>query len=270
MSIPMENIQNEIPNSSLDKALRLLQAIIMDQAQHSLSHIAASTGIPKATAYRIAAALSARGLIVSGARGHFVPGALLLVAMAGQRRGSILAHVATPFLKRIARMTRQVAHLGLLEDDMVTYIVKEGSGSASQFTRAHTQLDAYCSGLGKVLLAYLPSRRLDEYLAHGTFFKLTANTVTSPAKFRMQLAQIRRRGYSLDEGEFAEDLRCVAVPVTDQNGEVCAAISISGSIRLLERGGLKKSVELLQVAARGIEKSLYRPVTGVEHPTSMR
>jgi DNA-binding IclR family transcriptional regulator len=120
-----------------------------------------------------------------------------------------------------------VVQLGTLEGDMVTYRIKTGEGAGDLFTRVGMQLEAYCSGIGKVLLAWLPAGEREAYLATGPFPPLTARTITEPDALRRELAQVREQGYAMDDGEIAEGLQCIAVPVRSSDGRVLAALSAS-------------------------------------------
>src|SRR5690606_3592173 len=112
------------------------------------------------------------------------------------------------------RRFQRTVHLAVFEADMVTYLAKEDGGRNSVLTIEGTQLEAYCSGLGKVLLAYLPEPERERYLADGPFVRLTPNTIIEPDELRRELAHIRTRGYAIDDGEVQPNLRCVAVPLS--------------------------------------------------------
>jgi DNA-binding IclR family transcriptional regulator len=258
------------PPVVLDKALMLLEAIIADGGQSTLGALADSLALPRATAYRLTAALVDRGLVVTCGQGRYLPGGALMSAFAAVGPRDVLARVATPILGRAARRFGQIAHLGVFEGDMVTYLVKVGAGGAAHFTRPGMQLEAYCSAMGKVLLAHLPAADLDAYLANGPFVRLTPNTTIDPDRLRAHLAQVHGQGFALDEQEIAEDLRCVAVPIRDRRGAVGAAISISAPPARLSGDRLLLARRLLEEAALRIHQRLYRPARDWSAPAAMR
>ena len=96
-------------------------------------------------------------------------------------------------------------------------------------TRAGAQLEAYCSGLGKVLLAALPPEQLDAIILDGELVALTPETITDKRVLRQHLDEVRAQGYATDIREFRPDMCCVAVPVCDEQGHAVAAISITVS-----------------------------------------
>jgi hypothetical protein len=89
------------------------------------------------------------------------------------------------------------------------------------------QLEAYCSGIGKVLLANLPDAERAAYLATGPFVALTARTICDAGELGRVLETVRAQGFATDLGEVVEDLACVAVPLRRPGGEAIAAISIT-------------------------------------------
>ena len=135
------------------------------------------------------AAFERGGLVVRGERGRYGAGLGLAELSALYRQaGRFLARAGRPELRRLAREMKRTAHLGVLEADaMVTYLVKEAAGNMPIFTREMLQLEAYCTGVGKVLLAHLDDSAREIYLAGGPFVSLTDNTLTDPGLLRAEL-----------------------------------------------------------------------------------
>jgi DNA-binding IclR family transcriptional regulator len=165
-------------------------------------------------------------MLVRAGNGRYAPGPRL-GALARQCLTAPLIAAARLKLRRMARQLGATAHMGILEDAMVTYLVKEHGGGPELLTRENNQLEAYCSGLGKVLLAHLSQDDRENYLASGPFVALTSKTITDPAALRAELLNIRRQDYARDNAEVDDRLFCLAVPVRDLAGEVRCAISIS-------------------------------------------
>ncbi|WP_209047702.1 IclR family transcriptional regulator [Rhizorhabdus histidinilytica] len=215
-------------SSTLSKGLRLLEAVVLDAGRSTLTALAAREGMPLATAHRLAATLQADGYLVQNGSGCLLPG--MRLAKLHPPELSTAQRIATQLrrpLAALARKHRILFHFGVLEDGMVTYLVKENGGEAELFTAEQMQLEAYCSAVGKVLLAALPQAQLDAYLANGPFVALTPNTLTQPGDIREELATVGRQGFSFDRYEIREDLFCIAVPVRGGNGDVCGGLSCS-------------------------------------------
>jgi DNA-binding IclR family transcriptional regulator len=95
-------------------------------------------------------------------------------------------------------------------------------------TRAGAILPAYCTALGKTLLAYAPEADVLAWVATQKFPPLTAHTITTAKRLLRDLRVIRERGYGIDDEEREKGVRCLAAPVRNHNGGVVAAVSVAG------------------------------------------
>jgi len=159
--------------TSLSRVLTLLEAVIAEGGARSITAIARDIGMPVATAHRQAMSLVEEGYLARLRRGCHVAGPRLLRLLGQLNEKQVIANAAAPVLHRLASDLDCVVQLGTLEGDMVTYRIKTGEGAGDLFTKVGMQLEAYCSGIGKVLLAALPERDREEYLATGPFPALT-------------------------------------------------------------------------------------------------
>jgi DNA-binding IclR family transcriptional regulator len=228
MEMPREN--HTRPSPSLEKALLLFNRVLQDRGNTALKQLASDMGLSRSTLYRLAATLQDFGLITRQSRGFYDIGLPLAASLQGVTWLNQLARLSRPLLQRLADDCGSTAHLGVFDDGMVTYVVKVASKTAAAgagFTRENAQLEAYCSGLGKVLLAWLPEEERERYLAAGPFVPLTSRTITDSSSLRECLDAARHNGFAQDDGEVADNLFCLAVPVAGPQAEVQAAISIS-------------------------------------------
>jgi DNA-binding IclR family transcriptional regulator len=139
---------------------------------------------------------------------------------------------------------------------MVTYLLKSGATKANLFTREGTQLEAYCTAIGKVLLASLPDPAREEYLRSGPFIRMTSNTVTDLQKLEATLAQIAAQGYATDNAEMDANLRCIAVPIRNGEDTVIAALSISTRKARDSADELQIHLPALRAAARTLTEKV--------------
>lgn len=215
---------------AVDRALRLLAALVESRGRAPLSQVARELALPPSTAHRLAARLEVHGLVARRARGRYGAG-MTLVRYASQVAPSdLLADAARAPLRALAERTGRTAHLGVFENDMVTYLVREAQPDVGLFTREAMQLEAYCSAIGKVLLAHQPRAVVEHYLAEGDFVPLTANTITDPDRLRVQLAEIAAAGHGSDKEESQVGLFCLAVPLPTLAGMPVAALSLAGAV----------------------------------------
>jgi IclR family transcriptional regulator, acetate operon repressor len=230
----------------------LLDAVVVDGGRSSVAALARATQISVASAHRHIAALVGAGYLVPAGYGRHLPGPKLrmLAGMINDRQ--IMIHAAAPILDRLASRMGCVVQLGIFENDMVTYLVKAGQSAGDLFTKVGMQLEAYCSGIGKVLLAHLPAQAQAEYLAGGPFIALTDRTITDPVQLKAALEDAATHGFAVDDEEVVPGLQCLAVPVRDMQGEVVAAISASRAVREDGARWRDRSLPLMQDAAREI------------------
>lgn len=243
-------------NQSLDKAFAMLRAIAAAGGAISIPQLAARLDLPAATAHRLAASLLATGALVKEGRGRYHIGPLLADLAATADTRTIMTRIARPGLRALARRRGKTAHLAVLDGDMVTYLAKE-AGGGHVLTLEGTQLEAYCSGLGKALLAYLPRAAQEDYLAGGPFPRLTANTLTEPEELRAELERTRQRGYALDNAEVLDDLKCVAAPLFDHRRRVVAAVSLSGAAEDFTTAFIQMTATELRTLAEDISVRIY-------------
>jgi IclR family transcriptional regulator, acetate operon repressor len=240
--------------SSLKRTLAMLEAVIADDGRSSLSALAREIGIPVATAHRQVTTLVAEGYLTAAGGGCHVAGARLLSLLHRLDEKQIIANVAAPLLHELAGRVRSVVQLGTFENDMVTYRIKTGHGANALFTRVGMQLEAYCSGIGKVLLANLPSAEREAYLASGPFVALTQRTIVEPDRLRQELETVRLQGFAIDNEEIAPGLRCMALPLRRSDGRVLAAISVSQLLSSRRRLDDATLYDLLTGTAQAIER----------------
>jgi IclR family transcriptional regulator, acetate operon repressor len=210
-----------------EKGMVLLARVIRDKGNSSLRDLASELDIPLSTAYRLISAQKRAGLLRAAGRGRFSAGRELLDLASGFDARLELAEAARPHLRRLARQLRRTVHLGVLENDMVTYLVKEQGGEAKIFTLEGMQLEAYCSAIGKTLLAALENDERERYLTAGPFVALTPQTITDSGELRKSLEAIQKFEYAVDHEEVSEGLRCIAIPLRDRCNHTVAAVSVS-------------------------------------------
>lgn len=259
--------------ASFKRTLAMLEAVIADGGRRNVAELARQAGIPPATAHRQVTTLVAEGYLAASGGGRHVAGPRLLGLLHRLDEKQIIANVAAPALHELAARVRSVVQLGTFENDMVTYRIKTGRGASALFTRIGMQLEAYCSGMGKVLLAHLPETERDFYLAGGPFVALTGRTITDPDLLRAELDAVRVQGFAIDDEEVSPGLRCMAVPLRRGDGKVLAAISVSQAISSRHRVPDALLLDLLTQVAQAIERQSFakdqaKPLAGSASPAS--
>ena len=245
--------------ASFKRTLATLEALITGDGSRSIADMSRDLGMPAATIYRQIATLIEEGYLMRLGNGRYVAGARLRGLLQHVDEKLVITSAAAPMLHRLAGKLRSIAQLGTFENDMVTYRVKTGQGSSTLFTKVGMQLEAYCSAIGKILLAHLPEQERAAYLSTGPFVPLTDKTIVDPAILRDELETVRERGFALDQGEVAEGLSCIAVPLRTGDGRVIAAISVTQTDQAAERRGQAAVLAMLRDTAQDIERLVILP-----------
>lgn len=237
----------------VDRTLDVIE-IVACAGGASIERIARDAALPASTAHRIVRRLVRRGYLANPRKGWYMPGPFLAQLANGASFESQMAETARPFLATLAKAEGLHTHLGVLDGEMVSYLVICSAGTHPIFSSEGCQLEAYCSGIGKVLLAYAPDTQLAHYLDKGDFIALTPRTLTASDALSEELSRIRCQGWAVDDGEIVEDLCCVAVPLRDIHGSVVAALSVSGSRSTMTAARCHRLSAQLQTVALKIQR----------------
>ena len=142
-----------------------------------------------------------------------------------------------PALQQLVEQTGETAHLCMLEGSEVVYVAKvESKQTLRMPSNVGRRNPAYCTGVGKAILAHLPENEIEAYFERTPFRTFTKKTIVEPTKLRKELKEVRVRGYSVDDEEISEGLCCVGAPVRDFSGKVIAGISVAGPKMRIPKG----------------------------------
>jgi DNA-binding IclR family transcriptional regulator len=232
------------------KALELLSVFSFREPRLSLADLASRTGIPRATAFRLLSTLEQSGFLdkVHGAYQLGIKCFVLGNIVAG---GLDLRETARPHLAALRESTRETTQLAILDHWQVVYLERMLSPLSVGYmrSRAGAILPAYCTGLGKALLAFRPEAEVAAWAATQKFTALTPRTITSARRLMKELAVIRERGYGLDQEEREKGVTCLAAPIFNHTGDVVAAISVAGPTERMPRELVGSDVAAAVVAA---------------------
>ena len=215
---------------SVDKAMSILKAF--GQEAHlgiGVSELARRTELSKSTAFRLLVMLERNG-IVERAGSAYRLGRVLhdLGSHVYSPDHDDVRDALTPFLADLYEATHHTVHLAVLHGTDVVYLNKlYGHRQINSPSRIGGRVPAYCTAVGKVLLAH--DEVAADRTAQGRMHAWTAQTITAPTVLHEQLALVRTRGLAYDRRESVNDLACVATPVMGPGGRPIAALSVSGA-----------------------------------------
>jgi DNA-binding IclR family transcriptional regulator len=213
---------------SVNRALRALE-LIAEAGELGVTELGRRLDVHKATASRLAATLAERGLLERDPASERYRLGFGLIRLAGAAMAGLdLVSSARATLEDLAESTHETVTLGVLSgDDVVSIDQVTGTRSIVSVSWVGKRSALHTTSTGKVLLAHMSEPERERRLA-GSFERATKRTITDPATLRMQLDEIRRRGYAQTLEELEEGLNAVAAPVRQADGEVVAALSVSG------------------------------------------
>jgi IclR family acetate operon transcriptional repressor len=221
---------------SVRRALDILELLGQSEDAVGVSEIVAATGLAAGTVHRLLATLTSRGYIQRNTRTRRYCLGVKAFGLATATRER-LASLALPFLTELMRVGQETANLAILERNSTLYIEQvPAPRMLRSFTEPGNRVPLHSSGTGKVLLAYQPARSVDFIIERIDLLRCTPTTITDASQLREELRSVRRQGYAVDYGEQEEGVRCLAAPVFGPDGEIFAALSLSGpAIRLEEK-----------------------------------
>ncbi|MDR2112520.1 MAG: IclR family transcriptional regulator [Candidatus Accumulibacter sp.] len=239
---------NEKLNSGIDKTLSILEFISRNSKGVSLADIVKSVGIPKTTAFRILGILLAREYVSwDGDSEKYSIGLKTLEIGLSGLVGQNIVEISIPYMQELSSALGETSFLGAYNNGDVVYLYKV-EGTQSMVTRCTlgSRRPAYCTGLGKAILANLPIEE-SERIFEKPLEKLTDKTIVERIRLLEEFAWIRRNGYATDDEGIEYGLYCVAVPVHDYTGRVVAAISVSGPVERMNGNREKIVAELRSI-----------------------
>lgn len=214
---------------SVVKVLEILERLATTQGALSVSDVSRATGFHVSTTHRFLRTLARRGYVEQdrGTRAYRL-GSRVFELGSSYLSTFDLAGVARPSLESLRDKLDETIHFAIYSRGEVVEIGKaSGNQAITVSVRLGQRYPAYCTALGKVLLAYLPPHDLSWFFDEVRLERRTPNTITRKSALRKELEKVRRQGYAVDDEEMAENLCCVGVAVRDPTDRVVAALSVA-------------------------------------------
>lgn len=250
-------MEQEYSVKSLARAMRVLECFSVQRPELGVTEIARMLGMQKSTICNILSTFEKTGYVVQNpetSKYHLGTKILHLSYIVNQHLG--MRDIFMPYLHRIAEEAREACYFGILSNDEVLYI-EAVYPSHQQQTRniLGERAPLYCTGLGKTMLAHMPQENAERVIS-GELKPYTACTICDPAALRDNLEEIRRNGYAVDNMEHEFGVRCVAVPVFGANGQVMAAVSVSGPSPRFDHNAIARHAEVIMRVLQPLQHCL--------------
>jgi IclR family pca regulon transcriptional regulator len=216
--------------TSLARGLVVIQAFTQQSPQMTISQLSIKTGFSRAAVRRCLYTLTKLGFAGAEDGSRYSLRPRMLTLSHTYTASNALATAAQPILERMSAALRESFSVATLDGEDIVYIARTQVNRVMAVDlHIGSRLPAYCTSMGRVLLAYLPTEQLESYLAKVDLIPHTTRTVSSVEKLRLALRNVRRNGYALVDQEYEVGLRSLAVPVYASSGRVVATVNLSGN-----------------------------------------
>ena len=249
-------------DGTVGKALEVLDQVAAFGRPVRFSELLAASPFPKATLYRFVQTLTNQGMLAFDAeRQTYGPGLRLVRLAHAAWEQSSLAPVARPMIDALSAQLGETVHLAQLDHGHVLYVDKRNAAEPIEmFSQAGRIGPAYCTGVGKAMLAHLGTDDLQRTLAMQSFHRFTAKTLTTAEALCAELEAIRTRGHAYDDEEHEVGIICIAMPILGRTGRVLGALSVTTSTDRNSLSGLARLAPDLRRTAEAIaqEADIWR------------
>jgi IclR family acetate operon transcriptional repressor len=240
------------------RLLTLLETIAQSEKPQTLAQLVVRLDEPKATVHRLVLGLEEMRFVqrMPGGR-HFAPGPRLNTLAIDTLRHSHMGAQRHSILKRLVAEFNESCNLTILDGIEVVYLDRaEANWPLRMDLKPGSRVPAHCSASGKMILALMSPEVRDPLVKAMPYQAYTPQTITEPKAFQAELQRIARRGYSIDQEEYAAGLNCLSVPVLDDEGRCIAAIAVHAPVARLSIKEAVKKIDRLQWAASAIASTL--------------
>jgi DNA-binding IclR family transcriptional regulator len=251
-------VANDEPGNlqSVRRALRALE-LIAERGEMGVTELGRELEVHKATASRLFAALAEHGFLERDPVTDKYRIGYGLVSLAGAAIGNMdVVRTARPMLESLAEKTRETVNLGVLSGDDVVHVDQvAGARSIVSVNWVGQRTPLHATSNGKVLLAWLPDSERERLLSHH-LARSTPRTLTDRAALRAALEEVRVKGYAQTIEELEEGLNAVAAPIHAAEGDVIAALSVSGPAFRLRPVDMPRMARFTIESANAISRRL--------------
>lgn len=245
-------------SSAFQKVFSVLAAIVASEYPISLAELEFRVGAPKTSIHRSLQQLETSGLILRDVSGRrFRPAGRLRAFALNVLVGSARVSGVTLALRNLVANIGESCNFGVLSGTEVVYLDRvECRWPLRNHLTPGSKAPVYCTGIGKLMLAYMPRRERDNLLAGIEFTAFTPNTLSDPGRLKQELEIIRAEEVSCNNQEYIAGMVAVAVPIRAEDGRVVAGLALEAPIVRLDLEAARRLVPDLRDTARVIADAL--------------
>jgi IclR family transcriptional regulator, pca regulon regulatory protein len=244
--------------ASLARGLTVIQAFSAEKRHLTISQLSVKSGLSRAAVRRCLYTLAKLGFAGSDDSSHFFLQPRILSLGHSYISSMPLAASAQPVLRHVSEILHESCSIATLDGLDIVYVARANvTRIMSIDLGVGSRLPAFCTSMGRVLLANLPPAELESFLERLQLTSFTERTIVSAEKLRQALRVVLRNGYSLVDQELELGLRSMAVPIRNPNGKVVAALNVGVHAQRLSVQELQtRFLPQLQTAAQELSMLL--------------
>jgi DNA-binding IclR family transcriptional regulator len=212
-----------------DRIFAVIDTVVAEHGPISITEIAARLGLSSPTVHRITTQLAARGYLkrALGSK-RFVPGARLTDLGLRVAGAAFKADRPHAILLALAHEVKEHCQIGIMADGQVAYVdsARIARSVGLQFEPGRAA-PLYCTSIGKLFLAEMTEKELEQVLANLQFERFTPSTICDRDALRREVARVRAAGWASSNGEFSAGVVGCAVPIRTQQGAMIAGLGMS-------------------------------------------
>ena len=242
------------PGGTVGKALSVLDIVAGHDRPLKFNEILEESKYPKPTVFRLAQTLVNQNLLnFNKDSGTYTLGVRLITLAHAAWKTASLAPIARQHVLDLAQKVKEAVHLAQLDNGQVIFVDKILSTNQYEtLARIGEVAPAYCTGVGKAMLAFIGSKRLEIALKQQSYHAYTSNTHTSPEALYIELKEIQKSGLAFDREEHEKGIISIASPICADNGSLIGALSIATSTNRHDINSLKEFTSLIEKTAQEI------------------
>jgi IclR family pca regulon transcriptional regulator len=225
-------------SQSLERGLAILGCFTPERSVLGIADIADDLGMSRSTTHRYVITLVALGYLEQGASRKYRLGLKVTdLGMAALNSTGLREH-AHEYLEELRQRTSYTTNLAVLDGTEILYVdrarsFRRGQSKIDLGLHPGSRLPAYCTAMGKLLLAYLPENEQGELLTEMKLTKQGPNTITSKKALLTELDEIQSEGFAVNDEELAPELHSIAAPVRNEAREVVAAVNLAAHTSMI-------------------------------------
>lgn len=238
---------------SIERAFKILEAFCTPNTELTLTEISNICLLNKTTTNRFLNTLTKLGYLIRDENKRYSLSPKIMSLSYGYLNASSLRSVSKQLIDELSTEIEETVNLGILYDINVIYLYrKEVSSYLKHELYDGSFLPAYCTSLGKILLAGLSDDELSERISKMNLKPITSRTITDKNELYKNILEARKKGFCIADRELSMDLFAVAVPIIDARGKVVAGINVTMSANEDPKEGFQKKLEQLIIKGSSI------------------